>query len=57
MGTYPAVDHPSIGLHENGRSEVLLRVPPVGGARRGAAETENTLIESVLECTHTHTGT
>lgn len=30
---------PSIGLHENGRAEVLVGVPPVTGTGRGAAGT------------------
>ena len=45
---YPAVYHPAVSLHEHGRSKVLLRVPPIGGARRAATETQDTLIETIL---------
>ena len=46
--THPAVDHPPVGLHEYSRSKVLLWVPPVGRARRAAAETQDTLVETIL---------
>jgi len=45
--TYPAVNHPPVGLHEYGRSKVLLWVPPVGRARRAATETQDTLVETI----------
>lgn len=35
---------PSVRLEENGRSEVLLAVPPVGWARCAAACAENALV-------------
>ena len=40
----PAINHPSICLHQDGRSQVLVRVPPVGGAGGGATSTENALV-------------
>lgn len=41
------VGEPAVGLEQDGRAEVLLRVPPVGGAGRGAAEAQNALVEAV----------
>ena len=45
---YPAVNHPSVSLHEHCRSKVLLWVPPVGGAGCAATETQDTLVETIL---------
>jgi hypothetical protein len=41
------VGEPAVGLQEDGRSEVLLRVPPVRRARRRAAGAENALVQTV----------
>lgn len=38
---------PSVGLHENGWAEVLLRVPPVGWARCRAASAQNALVKTI----------
>jgi len=43
----PGIDHPLVSLHEDGRSQVLVRVPPVGWAGSGAAGAQNALIQSV----------
>ena len=45
------IGNPAISLLENGRAEVLIRVPPVGRARGGAASTENTLVETIQQQT------
>ncbi|KAI3476364.1 hypothetical protein L1887_62016 [Cichorium endivia] len=41
------VGHPAVGLHEDGGAEVLVLVPPVAGARGGAAGAEDALVEAV----------
>jgi hypothetical protein len=41
------VVQPSIGLQQEGGSEVLLAVPPVGGAGCGAAGAQDAFVESV----------
>ena len=41
------VDQPAVGLEQDGGAEVLLRVPPVRGARGRAAGAENALIQAV----------
>jgi hypothetical protein len=41
------VNQPPVGLEEDGGAEVLLRVPPVRGARGRAARAENALVETV----------
>ncbi len=41
------VGHPSVSLHEDGGTKVLVLVPPVGGAGRGAASAENALVKTV----------
>lgn len=41
------VNHPSESLHENGRSKVLSRVPPVRRARGRAAGTENAFVKTI----------
>lgn len=41
------VGEPAVGLEEDGGAQVLLGVPPVRGARRGAAGAENALVEAV----------
>ena len=33
-----------VRLHEYSRTEILVRVPPVAGTRRGATRTQDTLI-------------
>ena len=42
-----AVDDPAVSLHENGGSEVVLGVPPVGGAGGHAAGAEDALVHAV----------
>lgn len=41
------VNHPTVGLHEHRRAEVLVRVPPVGWTGSRAARAQHTLIEPV----------
>lgn len=41
------VNHPSESLHEDGRTKVLSRVPPVRRAGSRAAGTENALVKTV----------
>lgn len=41
------VNHPSVGLHENSRAEVLSGVPPVRRARGRAAGAENAFVETI----------
>ena len=41
------ISHPSVSLHENGRSKVLILVPPVGWAGCGAACAKNALVKTV----------
>lgn len=41
------IGEPPVRLEQNGGSEVLLRVPPVGRARGRAAGAENALVETV----------
>mmetsp|Transcript_1446 Transcript_1446/g.2907 ORF Transcript_1446/g.2907 Transcript_1446/m.2907 type:complete len:247 (-) Transcript_1446:109-849(-) len=43
------VDDPTVCLHEHGGSKVLLAVPPVRRARRGAARAQNALIHAIDE--------
>ena len=47
--TYPTVDHPAIRLHEDSRAQVFLRMPPIGRTRGAATETQDTLIEPILQ--------
>jgi len=42
-----AVNHPAVSLHQDGRSKVLIRVPPVRRARCRAAGAENALVETI----------
>ena len=41
------VGEPAVRLQQDGGAQVLLRVPPVGGARGRAAEAQNALVETV----------
>jgi len=41
------VGNPTEGLHEHGRSKVVVRVPPVGWAGCGATGAENALVHAV----------
>jgi len=41
------VSDPPVGLHEDGWAQVILRIPPVGGAGSHAARTENAFVHSV----------
>jgi hypothetical protein len=43
----PRVCDPPVGLHESGRAQILVLIPPVGGTRGRAARAENALIETV----------
>jgi hypothetical protein len=45
------VNDPTIGLHEDCRPKIVLRVPPVRGASGLAACTEHALIESINKFT------
>lgn len=42
-----AVNHPAVSLHQDGRSEVLVRVPPVRGAGSRAASAKNALVKTI----------
>lgn len=41
------VGDPAVALHEDGGAEVLLRVPPVRGARGAAARAQDALVQAV----------
>lgn len=41
------VNQPSVCLHQNGRTQVLLLVPPVGWTRGRTTSTQNTLVQTV----------
>ena len=41
------IHQPAVRLQEDGRPQVLLRIPPVGRARRRAARAEDALVETV----------
>jgi hypothetical protein len=43
----PTVFNPAVGLHEHGRPEVLVGIPPVGRTGRGAAGTEDAFVHAV----------
>ena len=43
----PRVSNPAVGLHESGRAEVLVLIPPVGGTGGRTAGAEDALIEAV----------
>ena len=43
----PAVNDPPVGLHEDGRSQVSVSVPPVAGAGGAAAGAEDALVQTV----------
>ena len=38
-----------VGLHDDGGAEVLVSVPPVGGAGGAAARAQNALVHAVLQ--------
>lgn len=42
-----AIRDPSVSLHKNGRAKVLVTIPPVTGARCGAASTENAFVHTI----------
>ena len=42
-----AVDHPAVRLQQHGGAEVLVLVPPVGGAAGAAAGAQDALVEAV----------
>lgn len=46
-GGVAAVSQPAVGCEQTGRADELVRVPPEGGARGGAASTENTLVQAI----------
>src|SRR5258708_6234410 len=41
LGVVAAVGQPAIGLQQDGGPEIALAAPPVGRARRGAAEAQD----------------
>jgi len=41
------VGNPAVGLHQGGRSEILVLVPPIRGTAGRATGAENTLVETV----------
>jgi hypothetical protein len=41
------INHPAVSLHQNGRTQVDVRVPPVRGAGGGAASAQNTFVKTV----------
>mmetsp|Transcript_111121 Transcript_111121/g.270035 ORF Transcript_111121/g.270035 Transcript_111121/m.270035 type:complete len:367 (-) Transcript_111121:38-1138(-) len=43
----PRVSDPAVCLHQHGRAEVVLRIPPVGWAGRHAASAEDALVHAV----------
>lgn len=43
------IRNPTVRLLENGRTQVLVRVPPVGRARGGAASAQNALVQTVQQ--------
>ena len=43
------IGNPTVGLLEDGRTQVLVSMPPVGGAGGGAASTENAFVETIEE--------
>jgi len=48
------VDHPAVGLHEHGGAQVLVAVPPVGRAGRGAARAQDALVQTIQLCPVLH---
>lgn len=47
IDTYARVGNPAVGLHQGGRSEILVLVPPIRGTAGRATGAENTLVETV----------
>ena len=43
----PGISQPAVRLQQHGRTKVFLAVPPVRGARGGAAGAEDTFVEAV----------
>ena len=43
----PGISQPAVRLQQDGRTQVFLAVPPVRGARGGAAGAEDTFVEAV----------
>lgn len=41
------IDHPAIGLHKHRWSQVFIPIPPVAGAARAAAGTEDALVQAI----------
>lgn len=41
------IDDPTVGLHEHGRAQVLVAVPPVRGARGRTARAQDALVQTV----------
>lgn len=41
------IDNPTVGLHKDGRTKILVAVPPVRGTRGGATSTQNALVQTV----------
>jgi len=43
----PAVNHPTVGLHQDGRPQVLVSVPPVAGTRGAATSAQDALVQAI----------
>ena len=43
--------NPPVGLHQDGRSQVLVGVPPVTGTGRRTASTKNAFVHTIQLCT------
>lgn len=46
-GGIPGIGNPSVGLHQDGRSEVLVGTPPVGRTGGGTAGTEDAFVHAI----------
>jgi len=46
-GVITRVNHPTVGLHQNGGTEVLVTVPPVRRARGGTTSAQNTFVKTI----------
>lgn len=43
----PRIFNPTIGLHQDSRSQVLVGIPPIRRTRRTTARTQNTLVHAI----------
>jgi len=46
-GVITGVNHPAVGLHQHGGTEVLVAVPPIRRARGGTTSAQNTFVKTV----------